>query len=172
MELNKLIEDLKELKHAGFIDCNIQNVLGKLKKVTESIVVDQFVANWFENNKDNLEYSIWEYIKYGDSKDQKEEEFLQWLHNYSNNPVETLVKMKMYGYKVKEKIKYNVKVVETRQILYKSDIGAKFVDIYNTTKHKKYEFTKEELNACGMSFVFDNKGFKVEEVEDDITRTY
>ena len=48
MELNKLIEDLKALKHAGFIDCNIQNILDKLNKVTESIVVDQFVADWFE----------------------------------------------------------------------------------------------------------------------------
>lgn len=165
MELNKLIKDLEELRHAGFIDCNIQNILDKLNKVTETLVVDQFVADWFENNKHDLEYNIWEYIKYRNHKDQKEEEFLQWLHSSLNNPVETLVKMKMYGYKVKEEIKYNVKVVETRQILYKSNIGAKFVDIYNTTKHKNYEFTKEELDAYGMSYVFDNKGFKVEEVE-------
>ena len=39
MELDKLIKDLKELKHAGFIDCNIQNILDKLDKVTERIVV-------------------------------------------------------------------------------------------------------------------------------------
>ena len=58
MELNRLIEDLKALKHAGFIDCNIQNILDKLNKVTESIVVDQFVADWFEKNKDMLEYNI------------------------------------------------------------------------------------------------------------------
>lgn len=89
-----------------------------------------------------------------------------WLNDASNKPVETLVKMKLYGYKVKEEIKYNVKVVETKQILYKSDEGAKFVDIYNTTQHKKYEFTKEELNRYGMAYVFNNKGFKVEEVEE------
>lgn len=166
MELNRLIEDLKALKHAGFIDCNIQNILDKLNKVTESVVVDQFVANWFEKNKEDFEYKLWEWFNYESAEGKrKNEQFYMWLNNCANNPVETLVKMKMYGYKVKEEIKYNVKVVETRQILYKSDIGAKFVDIYNTTKHKKYEFTKEELNACGMSFVFDNKGFKVEEVE-------
>lgn len=165
MELNKLIEDLKALKHAGFIDCNIQNILDKLNKVTESIVVDQFVADWFENNKHDLEYNIWEYIKYRNYNDQKEEEFLQWLHSSLNNPVETLVKMKLYGYKVKKEIKYNVKVIETKQILYKGEFSVKFVDIYNTTQHKKYEFTKEELNNYGMAYVFDNKGFKVEEVE-------
>jgi gp178 len=168
MELDKLIKDLKELKHAGFIDCNIQNILDKLDKVTERIVVDKFIADWYEKNKDMLEYNIWYCIKHrscNNKENNETETFLKWLHNHTNNPVETLVKMKLYGYKVKEEIKYNVKVVETRQILYKSDIGVKFVDIYNTTKHKKYEFTKEELNACGMSFVFDNKGFKVEEVE-------
>lgn len=35
-----------------------------------------------------------------------------------------------------------------------------------TTLHKKYEFTKEELNRYGMAYVFNNKGFKVEEVEE------
>lgn len=93
-------------------------------------------------------------------------QFYLWLNNCNNKPVETLVKMKLYGYKVKEEIKYNVKVVETKQILYKSDEGAKFVDIYNTTQHKKYEFTKEELTRYGMAYVFNNKGFKVEEVEE------
>ncbi len=97
--------------------------------------------------------------------EKKNKEFYLWLNNAYNNPVETLVKMKLYGYKVKDEIKYNVKVVETKQILYKSDEGAKFVDVYNTTQHKKYEFTKEELTNYGMSYVFNNKGFKVEEVE-------
>lgn len=98
--------------------------------------------------------------------EKKNKEFYLWLNDASNKPVETLVKMKLYGYKVKEEIKYNVKVVETKQILYKSDEGAKFVDVYNTTQHKKYEFTKEELTSYGMAYVFNNKGFKVEEVEE------
>lgn len=166
MELNRLIEDLNALKHAGFIDCNIQNILDKLNKVTESIVVDQFVADWYENYKEDFEYNLWEWFNYGAAEGKrKNEQFYMWLNNCTNNPVETLVKMKMYGYKVKEEIKYNVKVVETTQILYKGDFSVKFVDIYNTTQHKKYEFTKEELDAYGMSYVFDNKGFKVEEVD-------
>ena len=166
MELNKLIEDLKALKHVGFIDCNIQNILDKLNKVTESVVVDQFVANWFEKNKEDFEYKLWEWFNYESAEGKrKNEQFYMWLNNCANNPVETLVKMKLYGYKVKEEIKYNVKVVETKQILYKGDYSVKFVDVYNTTQHKKYEFTKEELNNYGMAYVFDNKGFKVEEVE-------
>lgn len=166
MELNKLIKDLKDMRKAGFIDCNIQCFLDKLEKVTESVVVDQFIADWFEKYKGNLEYNIWAWMRCIERGEGVNKQFYLWLNNCNNKPVETLIKMKLYGYKVKEEIKYNVKVVETKQILYKSDEGAKFVDIYNTTQHKKYEFTKEELTRYGMAYVFNNKGFKVEEVEE------
>ena len=168
MELDKVRKDLKDMRKAGFIDCNIQCFLDQLDKVTESVVVDQFVADWYEKYKGSLEYNIWEWMKYpNESEKKKNKEFTKWLNSYDNHPVETLVKMKLFGYKVKGDTKYNVKVVETKQILYKSDCdGIKFVDIYNTTQHKKYEFTKKELDACGMSYVFSGKGFKVEAVEE------
>lgn len=166
MELGKVIKDLKDMRNAGFIDCNIQCFLDKLEKVTESVVVDKFIADWFEKYKGNLEYNIWAWMRCLERGEGVNKQFYLWLNNCNNKPVETLVKMKLYGYKVKEEIKYNVKVVETKQILYKSDEGAKFVDIYNTTQHKKYEFTKEELTRYGMAYVFNNKGFKVEEVEE------
>lgn len=168
MTLDKIIKYLKDMRNAGFTDCNIQCTLDKLEKVTESIVVDQFIADWYEKNKDMLEYNIWYCIKhrsYNNKENNEKEPFLKWLHNHTDNPVETLVKMKLYGYKVKEEIKYNVKVIETKQILCKGDFSVKFVDVYNTTQHKKYEFTKEELNNYGMAYVFGNKAFKVEEVE-------
>lgn len=167
MELGKVIKDLKDMRNAGFIDCNIQCFLDQLEKVTESVVVDKFIADWYEKHKDCLDYYIWEWNRLNCVKETEEgRKFYLWLNDASNKPVETLVKMKLFGYKVKEELKYNVKVVETKQILYKSDEGAKFVDIYNTTQHKKYEFTKEELNRYGMAYVFNNKGFKVEEVEE------
>lgn len=165
MELGKVIKDLKDMRNAGFIDCNIQCFLDQLEKVTESVVVDKFIADWYDKYEYNLEYKIWEWLRCPERGEGINTQFYLWLNNCDNKPVETLVKMKLYGYKVKEEIKYNVKVVETKQILYKSDDGAKFVDVYNTTQHKKYEFTKEELTNYGMSYVFNNKGFKVEEVE-------
>lgn len=166
MELGKVIKDLKGMRNAGFIDCNIQCFLDQLEKVTESVVVDKFIADWYDKYEYNLEYKIWEWLRCPERGEGINKQFYLWLNNCDNKPVETLVKMKLYGYKVKEEIKYNVKVVETKQILYKSDEGAKFVDVYNTTQHKKYEFTKEELTSYGMAYVFNNKGFKVEEVEE------
>lgn len=166
MELDKVIKDLEGMEKAGFVTCNIQCFLDQLEKVTESIVVDKFIADWYEKHKDCLDYYIWEWNRLNCVKETEEgRKIYLWLNDASNKPVETLVKMKLFGYKVKEELKYNVKVVETKQILYKSDEGAKFVDIYNTTQHKKYEFTKDELTRYGMAYVFNNKGFKVEEVE-------
>lgn len=166
MKLDKVIKDLEGMKKAGFVTCNIQCFLDQLEKVTESVVVDKFIADWYDKHKDCLDYYIWEWNRLNCVKETEEgRKFYLWLNDASNKPVETLVKMKLFGYKVKEEPKYNVKVVETKQILYKSDEGAKFVDIYNTTQHKKYEFTKEELTRYGMAYVFNNKGFKVEEVE-------
>lgn len=166
MKLDKVIKDLEGMKKAGFVTCNIQCFLDQLGKVTESVVVDKFIADWYDKYEYNLEYKIWEWLRCPERGEGINKQFYQWLNNCDNKPVETLVKMKLYGYKVKEEIKYNVKVVETKQILYKSDEGAKFVDVYNTTQHKKYEFTKEELTSYGMAYVFNNKGFKVEEVEE------
>ena len=166
MKLDKVIKDLEGMKKAGFVSCNIQCFLDQLEKVTESVVVDKFIADWYDKYEYNLEYKIWEWLRSPERGEGINKQFYLWLNNCDNKPVETLVKMKLFGYKVKEEIKYNVKVVETKQILYKSDEGAKFVDIYNTTQHKKYEFTKEELTSYGMAYVFNNKGFKVEEVEE------
>lgn len=166
MELGKVIKDLKEMREAGFIDCNIQCLLDQLEKVTEKVEVDKFVADWYEKYDYCLEFKIWEWMRYKSKEEGKENpKFFLWLHDSSQNPVETLIKMKLFGYTVKDEIKYNVKVVETRQILYKGESGVKFVDIYNTTQHKKYEFTKDELDAKGMSYVFGNRAFKVERVE-------
>lgn len=166
MKLDDLIKDYKEMT---LDEVYVEDLLEDLHKLKDTYTpeVPEYVADWYEEHKDNLEYNIWDWMKYNlEPKKRENVIFSQWLRKTVNKPVETLIKMKLYGYKVKEEIKYNVKVVETKQILYKSDEGAKFVDVYNTTQHKKYEFTKEELTSYGMAYVFNNKGFKVEEVEE------
>lgn len=70
MELGKVIKDLKDMRNAGFIDCNIQNTLDELNKVTESVEVDQFIADWYETYKDNLEYSLWEWMRHKPNREK------------------------------------------------------------------------------------------------------
>ncbi|MBE8862465.1 DUF1642 domain-containing protein [Enterococcus faecium] len=74
----------------------------------QKLVVPKFVAEWFEENKDDLEFPIWELCvdSYG-SKD--EHGMLNWIQQSENNPIETLIRMKD-GYEVEKKPKYIVKI--------------------------------------------------------------
>ncbi len=73
-------------------------------------VVPKFVVEWFEENKDDLEFPIWELCvdSYG-SKD--EHGMLNWIQQSENNPIETLIRMKD-GYEVEKEPMYRVKLGE------------------------------------------------------------
>lgn len=169
MELDKVRKDLKELRDAGFIDCNIQCFLDKLEKVTEKIVVDQFVADWYEKYKDNLEYSIWEWMRYEPNK-EKNKEFYLWLNSACNNPVETIVKMKLFGYSVKKEERY---IIRVKDVYHNSNClnyyGDKtrwvFVDDIEGGSHRT-KHTKKQLKDAGFGWVFSCPGIEVEEVEE------
>ncbi|WP_142972308.1 DUF1642 domain-containing protein [Enterococcus faecium] len=70
-------------------------------------VVPQFVAEWFEENKDDLEFAIWELCV--DSYGSTEQGMLNWIQQSENNPIETLIRMKD-GYEVEKEPKYIVKI--------------------------------------------------------------
>lgn len=169
MELGKVIKDLKGMRNAGFIDCSIQNTLDKLNKVTESVEVDQFIADWYEIYKDNLEYSLWEWMRYEPNR-EKNKKFFLWLNDASNNPVQTLVKMKLFGYKVKEEKCYIVKVKNVYKNssclnYYKDKDRWIFIDDLEAWSHRT-KHTKDELKNAGFGWVFNCPGIKVEEVEE------
>ena len=162
MELNKLIKDLKDMRKAGFIDCNIQCFLDKLEKVTESVVVDQFIADWFEKYKGNLEHNIWAWMRCTERGEGVNKQFYLWLNNCNNKPVETLVKMKLYGYMVKEDKKYTVKIKSVNQYLVRNT-DEDFLGFLQS--RLKSKFTRKELEEVGLEEVFNNPLFEVEEVE-------
>lgn len=71
-------------------------------------VVLKVVADWFEENKDDLDTAIFEYLvlweeRYTDSV------LYQWFAKSKNKPIETLVRMKD-GYEVEKEPKYIVKI--------------------------------------------------------------
>lgn len=85
------------------------NTQFKLIKETQpqKPVVPKFVAEWFEENKDDLEFPIWELCvnSYG-SKD--EHGMLNWIQQSENNPIETLIRMKD-GYEVEKEPVWAIK---------------------------------------------------------------
>ena len=121
----------------------------------QKVQVPQFVADWYEEHKSNLDYELWNYVS--DWEDQKPSEFKEWF-NKSNKAFQTLVNMHQFGYTVEKEPKYTVKVKATKQYLSNDEIGPHFDPSFRSN------FTKSDLEKLGLGWVFDCKGMEVEEV--------
>ncbi|EFT1771486.1 DUF1642 domain-containing protein [Listeria monocytogenes] len=69
--------------------------------------VPQFVADWYEKNKCDLEYSIWKYIRNWDY--HEEDEFFNFMNDNDNESIKTLIKMQN-GYEVEKEPLYWVRL--------------------------------------------------------------
>ena len=145
-----------------------EEVLKDLKQLDEpqKPVVKQFVADWYEECKDNLEYNIWSYIYNWEQKEKSE--FKNWLDFGRNNPIQTLINMHQFGYEVEEEKRYYVK---TKKI---AD-GCNYLNC-RTSKNEwsfagisepidyRTRHTRKELEEAGFGWVFDCEGIEIEEV--------
>lgn len=119
--------------------------------------VPQYVADWYEENKDNLDYNLWNYIM--DWEDTEEDSFKRWVNN-SKNAFQTIINMHQFGYKIKEEKKYLVKLIYGGQYLYTDHSGETYFTAFSYSSYTKYKL--EELN---LEWVFDCPGIKLEEVK-------
>ena len=71
----------------------------------EKPVVPQYVADWYEEHKDDFEYSIRCLCVHGCLPKRKID---TWFDSSDNKPIETLVKMKLFGYEVEKEKQYVV----------------------------------------------------------------
>lgn len=170
MKLDKLIKDLEGMKKAGFVTCNIQCFLDQLEKVTESVVVDKFIADWYEEHKDDFEFNIWDWIAFRDEpKKAGNRKFNGWLNEGLNTPIQTLVKMHLFGYKVKKEKKYIIKLknVQKGSESFKFDtiIGKWYFGFNQESSTARLYHTKEDLVNAGFEWMFSCPGLEIEEVE-------
>jgi len=126
MNIKELIEKYEYLNHSYFRRVDTSEVLKDLRQLDkpQKVKVPQFVADWYEEHKDNLEYNIWDWMKYNlEPKKRENVIFSQWLGKTVNNPVETLIKMKLFGYEVEKEKQYLVKFkgLNRRYIILKYD---------------------------------------------------
>ncbi|EGP5298422.1 DUF1642 domain-containing protein [Enterococcus faecium] len=73
-------------------------------------VVPKFVAEWFEDNKHDLDNAIFGYIVFWEERDT-ESVLYQWFAKSKNKPIETIFRMKD-GYEVEKEPLYRVKIGE------------------------------------------------------------
>lgn len=131
--------------------------------------VPQYVANWYEINKFDLEFNIWSYIF--NWKDQSGTSFKTWMDYTSNNPIQTLINMRQFGYKVEKEKKYLVKFKNiqsgTQYLKYDKVIEKWYFGIEQGTSSSLLHHTKEELISGGFEWVLSCEGVEIEEVKDE-----
>lgn len=137
---------------------------------TKKVTVHQFVADWYEEYKDNLEYNIWDWMKYNlEPKKRENAQFSKWIVSAEKHPVETLIRMKLYGYEVEKEKRYlvSMKGVDSKTKYLYYGMGSKtwlfkrkLIDGFFRKSH-----TRKELEEAGFGWVFDCPGIEIEEVE-------
>ena len=103
----------------------------------ELVKVRQFVADWFEKNKDNLE------------------EFLNWLDDTETNSYETLIRMKTEGYLIDNEKLYEVVFLDDgKDRLILNKVGNRlFIDFDEDVEiYHKTEFTEKEIKAIDEKY--------------------
>lgn len=163
MNKQELIEYCESLKGDlnKFINAiNVDKIIAKIEQLDEpqKPVVKKFVADWYEENKDCLNYSIWQYVY--NWHDQEETEFKRWFA-CSKNSFETLIGMSHYGYEIEKEAKYTVKIKAVNQYLVKNP-DEEFLGFLQS--RLKSKFTRKELEDAGFGEVFNSPLFEVKEV--------
>lgn len=132
----------------------------------EKPVVPQFVADWYEDNKDDLEYNIYRLSVAYNHQELTSRALSDWFGNdLKTKPIETLVKMKLYNYKVEKEKRYTVEIPNPNA----SERGVTFLARNADGKVELYTWT------CYTSIEFENN-WKQEEyaqlTEDEIKEDY
>ncbi len=105
MKMNKEQELLKQLSNRQpFVAVrDREETIEDLKPV-----VPQFVADWYEDHKDDFNYSLYDLcFKYSERK--LNVDLHKWFRDDDNKPFETLVMMHKFGYEVEKESLYTVR---------------------------------------------------------------
>ena len=168
MDIETLFKKLEERRiiidnHPGrwVLWSDVEKIFDKLK--TEVVKIPQDVADWIEYCK-KIDYTLYRSMNllrnYADNGVEKFSgkipEIFEWVRENS----ETYARAWIEGYEVEEEKHYLVKLKATNQYLHVDNFSKPSFSSQFTS-----ELTKTMLDNLGLSEVFSNPLFEVEEVE-------
>lgn len=143
----------------------------KIRQELNKPVVPQFVADWYEENKDVFEGNLYRFVYNLTSifDGAKFNEFERWFLTAGTKPFQTLVNMHQFGYEVEKEKKYRVKVkgiCGNHETLNREKHSNKwlFSDREENSLYGTHH-TRKELEEAGFGEVFNSPLFEVVEVE-------
>lgn len=142
----------------------------------EKPVVPQYVADWYEENKDefylNLHSLAWDMFESLDENDcvpekALDDDFTRWYRK-NKNAFQILVNMHQFGYEVEKEPRYMVRVkgIGGNNSYLNQEDGEDFLfadsEEFGDFRAK---FPRKELEDADFGWVFDCPGVEVKEVE-------
>lgn len=154
-KLEEVPSDWKSLDVVASRQANFRNIIAHLKNLDEpeKPVVKKFVAEWFEKNKNDLTFAIYEAVGHSIKESEYKhypDGFMEWIAQVDNNSIETLVKMKLFGYEVKkEQLYYVIINGEYLVLMFKNRKDHKFIDKDELIEWNSvgYQLTESEIKA-------------------------
>lgn len=124
-------------------------------------IVPQFVADWYEEHKDNFEDGIYELcVQFYQDKVEPSTNLYRWFYRDDGKPIETLVMMHKFGYEVKKEKLYRAKNRHTGEYL--CYCFKFFHDKNNSSENQR--FTAEEKHWKELGY-WGNDLYVFEEAE-------
>lgn len=154
---------LKLIKEARISEAYAEDLYDS---IFEKPIVPQYVADWYEDHKDDCDYELWDYFSNWD--DQEDDDFKNWVKK-ETEPIIAIVNMHQFGYEVEKEKRYTVRVkgidgygeylnnnLDSQRWFFASD---------NETESYRTKHTRKDLEDAGFGWVFDCKGVELKEVE-------
>jgi gp178 len=160
---------IQDTRTSNLVDMVIKsNVIATVELIDEpqKPLVQQFVADWYEENKDDFETNLFQLIESLEVAPCEEDDlidFIGWLIDKDTKPFQTLVNMHQFGYEVEEEKRYTVKMRTTNQPLFYNSLEKK---LFFSLGELATQFTFKQLEEAGFDWVFDCPGIEIEEVEE------
>nr|DAS95876.1 MAG TPA: Protein of unknown function (DUF1642) [Caudoviricetes sp.] len=143
----------------------------KVRQELNKPVVKQFVADWYEEHKDDFEGSLFRCIDCIPSLyDEGDLNALEeWIIDCETKPFQTLVNMHQFGYTVEKEKRYYIRLKNVDEN-YNYLTCIKYLNAWcltelKTDKKFRMTHTRKQLEDAGFGWVFDCPGIEIEEVE-------
>lgn len=145
-------DSLDYLKGANYA---VEKAISLAKQLDEpkKVVIPQFVADWFEDNFEELDWELGGVLINAFNTNRSERsDFQDWLVDTTNYPIETLIRMKLFGYEVEKEQLYYVKfdILYLQKYLVKNVETDQFYLSNNEKVVGNYEqvrFTEQEIKS-------------------------
>ena len=141
----------------GYVEgCEYSQRVIDMMDESKKVIVPYFVASWFEENKDDLDFAIYAAVAHSIKESQFNhypEGFMEWIELADNNPIETLIRMKD-GYVIDKEPLYYVYLPEILTDIKTPDIEGSYlmrsddeIELADNNSFDEMKFTESEIKA-------------------------